>query len=134
MLLRLLPQNQLVNPDLVDYTHGVITRYYELSGSQYYFNLHPEQYPENDALTFTGRYMAVLLTPMGIRVFYLIKDKERKYEVDYTDDEVNQEDLKNGHGYITMYAQAIQTEVNEKMNFIKECLKMMNQAIAEFTP
>ncbi len=133
MTLKLLPQNQIVT-DLVDYTHGVITRHYKMGMAKYYFTLYPDHYSEGDALAHTGRYLAVVLTPNGLRVFYLLKNISGAYVVDNMSDEVNLQYFKNGNGYITMYAEALQADVNEKMNFIKASLKIMNQAIVEFKP
>ena len=118
----------------IDYSAGIITRYYQEDGARYYFTLHPEQYPEEDALTPTGRWLAVILTPKGLKIFYLVQDEVGNYIPDL--DEGNQQPLGNPDEYETRGGMkaanlpAMQREL-QLYNSIKAYLPLLNKALLE---
>jgi len=84
--------------DLVHYETGAFIKTYAKDGAVYYATFHPELYPEEDGLDATGRYLVVLLHPLGLSHFYMIERDGKwvpsdEYFSDVPDDGSKQLDL-----------------------------------------
>ena len=131
---KLLPSNPQVSNNFVDYSQSTITRYYTLGSSRYYFTLHPEHNPDQGALVSTGRYFAVFLTPKGIKAFYLAPDETGIYliDCDVEYDTSPKQKQKKRNGFTSEFANALQKEIAEQVNELRDYTKMLNKAVKEF--
>ena len=132
MKLTLLPIDEN-RKDLVDYTHGIIVRHYQADISKYCFTLYPEQYSDDGALVPTDRYFAVMVTPKGIRAFYVVKNVSGNYIIDYDADNTDSPEQKLAHlnGFTSEYASALQKEISQQAIQLRDYMKMLNVAVKE---